>query len=94
VIRLAPSNPDEQAVADQPAIAFQFHSWALLSLPVAALVSFFFFLGFFAFSRAALVLAADFRDPPILPISLAVSCLVMVLNVNCNPIQSAWLHAF
>jgi hypothetical protein len=38
----------------------------------------FFFLGFFAFSLAALVLAGDFRDPPILPISLAVSCLVII----------------
>ena len=40
----------------------------------------FFFLGFFAFSLAALVLAADFLDPPILPISLAVIAGFMVLS--------------
>jgi hypothetical protein len=42
VARAAGDNSEdaEQGVADQPAIAFQFHSWAFLSLPVAALVSF------------------------------------------------------
>jgi len=52
--------------------------FAYLSM-VAARVLLVFFLGFFAFSRHAFVLAADFLDPPILPISDAVSCFLLVV---------------
>jgi len=37
--------------------------------------------GFLAFKRAARVFLRDFLDPPILPISLAVICWVMVSSV-------------
>ena len=52
---------------------------------------FFFFLGFFAFNLAALVLAADFFAPPILPISEAVICLLIELVfvvANCSALDA------